>query len=274
VTTEIGVLCSTRPNRPFPDAILLLADSAHSADADSSEGVQKLFIYPEQKLYCGCVGRVEKSGDLLAAIEREFQELAPRNDAAFTGGLNRAVYGHRAQHFCYDVLTNYLFDPENIPSDQQENVLHDWRRYDVGVHVLAAAFDERDEAHLYVLARIESLEGWVHRAVFPGFATIGLGAYSANDWLHCRRQTPSRSVRQSAYHAYEARRLTKRTPVVNANLELLLATQNERFHLTAETPELKGCPVSLPELEEMYGKYGPRDTTGDLGYPKSLNAVA
>jgi hypothetical protein len=276
VTIGIGVLCSTmpKPHVPQPDAMILISDIIESIDSDSENELRKMYIYPDEKLFCVCVGRFDKSGDLLPAIQREFQELTMRNQATFTEALNRVVYNHRAQHFHFDVLPNYYFATEDIPPDQHQNVTDAWQRYDVGVHVLVGTFDEHGQALMYVIAQIEGFDGWVHRALFPGVATIGLGAHSARAWLDYRRQVPSRSVRQSAYQAYEARRILAKTPSVNANLEMLFATNERVFHLDGETPEIEGCPFSLPELEKMFKKYGPRDTSQDLGHSGSLNAVA
>jgi hypothetical protein len=161
---------------------------------------------------------------------------------------------------------------EDTSRDQQREVTEAWQQYDVGFHLLVATFNDDGQALMYLIARMEDSRAWVHRLFFPGIATIGLGAHAANFWLNYRRQVWGCSVRQSAYHAYEAERLTTE-PSSDVNMELVIATKEKTFHLTHDVPELDGCPVSFSELEKMFSKYGPRDTN-DLGHPKSLTPAS
>jgi hypothetical protein len=98
-------------------------------------------------------------------------------------------------------------------------------------------------------------------------------------WLNHRRQVLGRSVRQSAYHAYEGKKMAERTPTVNDDVEIVIATPNGSFHLMGDQDVMvrgqesaERCPISLAELEQLYGKYqAPK--TDDLAHPKSSVSV-
>jgi hypothetical protein len=59
--------------------------------------------------------------------------------------------------------------------------------------------------------------------------------------------------------------MASKSPTVNDNIEIVVATLEKSWLLTKETPEREGCEVSLLELEKMFNKYGPQNTH-DLGY--------
>jgi hypothetical protein len=48
---------------------------------------------------------------------------------------------------------------------------------------------------------------------------------------------------------------------------VVIATNERLFHLNLKAPELGDCPISLPELDQMFGTFGPR-TTEPLGHAK------
>jgi hypothetical protein len=283
MTIGIGALCSTlsQPHTPRPDSVVLLANTI-GTDTDLTGNLQKSYLFPDERLFFVCVGRVELAADLVPLIRREFKQLKFRNHGAFVEALGKAVYSHRADHFRLNVLPSYYFVPGDPSGDQHRKVSEAWQRHDVGVHLLVATFDEQGQALLYVIAPMENTSGWVHRTPFPGVATIGLGAHAANFWLHYRRQTWACSVRQSAYHTYEAKRLATHASA-DVNMELIVATNRKTFHLTHDTPTSDGCPVSWSEMRPMFDKYGPQDTTA-LGHshsnaspqskPKRANASA
>jgi hypothetical protein len=54
-------------------------------------------------------------------------------------------------------------------------------------------------------------------------------------------------------------------PTVNRDVEMLVAFANRHYVLTAEKPEIEGCPISLPELRSLYEKLGPQNTN-ELGH--------
>jgi hypothetical protein len=231
-----------------------------------------MYVYPDERLICACVGQIEKAGDLIPAIQNEFQQLKTRNHRTFAEAVHKAVYSHRAEHFRFDVLPRYYFMSEDTSRDQQREVTEAWQQYDIGVHLLVATFNDDGQAVMYLIARTENPSGWVHPSLFPGIATIGLGAYAANFWLNYRRQVWGCSVRQSAYHVYEAERLATK-PSNDINMEMAIATNEKTFHLTHDVSKLDECPVSFSELEKMFSRYGPQKTD-DLDHPKSLSSAS
>jgi hypothetical protein len=57
-------------------------------------------------------------------------------------------------------------------------------------------------------------------------------------------------------------------PTVNDSTEVLIAVSGqEPWYFSEKLPAPKDSPVSLPELESMFLKYGPQDTRKDLGHP-------
>jgi hypothetical protein len=122
-------------------------------------------------------------------------------------------------------------------------------------------------ALLYYVGQYSDVPGWVHPCEFPGFATIGSGATNANFWLNFRQQQLGLNPRQSAYHAYEAKVMASKAPTVNRNLELVIAFADRHYLLTEENTAMDGCPISMPEMNSMFKKYGPQETN-DLGHIK------
>jgi hypothetical protein len=268
MTLGIGVLCSSKlMPRPRPDAIVLMGDTIGSTDTESVEGLHEIYFNPAEKLFGICIGRIERAANLFQSIQKELPQVQNRTVRTCEEALNKAVHGHRADHFQSDVLP-----PGVITQPSDPRLLEAWQQYDVGVHLLLGTFTSDGTALLYLIAQMENTDQRVHRVY--GDATIGEGGYSASFWLNFRQQVPVRSVRQSAYHAYEAARLTARPPSVDGSLEMIVATNDKAFHLTAHTPEPVGSPISFSELEGMLEKYGPRDTDQALGHADSLTAVA
>jgi hypothetical protein len=237
----------------------LLGATIGSSDSASIEQLHEIYFNPNEGLFGVCIGRIERASSLLQAIESEIKLLENKTVRGCEEALNRAVHSHRVQHFQVDVLP-----PGAIPQPADSRLVDAWQQYDAGVHLLMGTFGTDRRALLYLLAQAEDSYQRVHRVL--GDATIGLGGSSASFWLNFREQEPGRNLRQSAYHCYEAARLTARPPSSDGNLEMIVATNDKAFHLTHKTPEMEGCPVSLPELERMLETYGPRPTDEGLGH--------
>ena len=269
MTLGIGVLCSSKPGPsvPRPDAIVLIGDTIGSTDPEFVEPQHEMYFKSAEKLFGICIGRITRAASLFESIQREVLQIQNGNLRACEEALNKAVHGHRADHFQSDVLP-----PGVIPSPSDPRLLDAWQQYDVGIHLLVGTFSSDGKALLYLVAQMENTDQRVHRVY--GDATIGEGGSYASFWLNFRQQAPGLSLRQSAYHAYEAARLTARPPGLDGSLEVIVATKDKAFHLTASTPEPEGCDVSLLELEMMLDKYGPRDTNEALGHVDSRIAVA
>jgi hypothetical protein len=274
MTIGIGVLCSTkpRPYTPRPDAAIIIADTMGSTETDSMDELHKCYFDDEAKLYFTCAGRVEMAGELGPMFISNVKGLASRGHGAICEALNIAVHGHRVQHFKWDVMAQrhspLMTDrPGYIPvfTGYEKDVLEEWRNYDNGTQILVSTFTDDGQSLLYLIGKLYDansmpVPGLVHLQEFPGHATIGSGGYNAQFWLNYRQQHLGRDLKQSAYHAYEATIMAAKAPTVNANIEIISATAEKSWHLTAEKPEAAGCGVSLSELQQMFKKYGPQDT--------------
>jgi hypothetical protein len=167
----------------------------------------------------------------------------------------------------YDVI-HPQFAPNGagqILAQEYDRLMAAWRSFDVRAQLLIGTFDDDGLALLYLIGRVEGVDGLVHLCEFPGHSAIGAGFYNADMWLNYRQQTLGLSVAQSGLHAYEASRLASSAPSVNKDIEILVATKESHFHLSSEAPSIANCPISLPWLKQMAKKYGPR-STNDLGF--------
>jgi len=127
--------------------------------------------------------------------------------------INRAVHGHRAEHFKYDVLLTKYSLSEGTMLVPQILLLTNGKRYNSHVAMIVGTFDENGQALLYVIKYPYYGGGWVDLASFPGYSCIGAGDVNANFWLNYRKQNLGLSIRQSIYHTYErVEWLQKRRP--------------------------------------------------------------
>lgn len=285
MTIGIGVLCSTKPkpHEPRPDALILIADSMGSTDTDSVDELHKLYFSESAKVHTTCAGHVEMAAEIVPIITESIPALSRRSHGNIWEAINLAVHGHRVQHFTWDVLAQRHSclrpDPHGmlpIMKSDEQNILEEWQKYHTGAELIIGTFDFAGQAYLYIVGPQYDDQGikpgLVHLHEFPGHWAIGSGAYNANFWLNYRGQTLSRSIKQSAYHAYEAKLMAARAPTVNDNIEIVVATPEASWYLTKEVPEREGCEVSLLELEHQFKRYGPQNTY-DLGFKPKQSAA-
>jgi hypothetical protein len=258
---------------------VLIADTMGSTDYDSTDDLHKMYVFPKERLYAVCAGNVEMCGEIIHTVQKEFRELnGVRNHGSCVALINKAVHGHRSQHFQLDVLLPRhlpLPDP-TMPQWHHQAIEREWQEYDTNANLLIGTFDDDGRALLYFVGQTlgadgEIAPGLVHPCFFPGFRSIGIGSRNANFWLKYRRQAMGNSVKQSAYHAYEAKVMAANAPTVNDSTEVLIAMGGQEPFYFSETLEApKGSPVSLSELKSMFLKYGPQETRKDLGHPKQV----
>lgn len=274
MTIGIGVLCSSkpRPHEPRPDALVMIADTMGSTETDSIDELHKMYWDDATRVHFTCAGQVEMAAELVPMFTQNFSQLQTRSHGTITEALNIAVHGHRVQHFNWDVIAkrhSCLMSPTPgmlpIITSDQEKILEEWQNYDVGLQMLVGTFDDTGQALLYFIGKQyisdhEEAPGMVHLREFPGHATIGTGSYNATFWLNYRQQTLGRSIKQSAYQAYEAKAMAAKSPTVNSDIEIIVATAEKSWYLSKEKPEAEGCGVSLLELQQMFKKYGPQNT--------------
>ena len=281
MTIGIGVLYSSkpRPHTPRPDGVILIADTMGSTETDSMDELHKCYFDDDSKVHITCAGSVEMAAELVPMFNFNIKNLPRRSHGTITEALNIAVHGHRVQHFKWDILAQrhspLMTDkPGYLPviGGDERNILDEWQKYDHGTHVLVGTFDDAGQSFLYLVGtQYDSdgpVPGLVHLQQFPGHACIGTGLYNAQFWLNYRQQHLGRNLKQSVYHAYEARIMAGKAPTVNENIEIIIATAERSWHLTAEHPEREGCEVSLLELKKMFDKYGPQNTFAIGHQPK------
>ena len=272
----IGVLCCTQPNPPnlAPDAMVMISDTMGSTDTDSLGELHKMLFDPEHKLFSVCAGRVEMAAELFPLVKGEIGQIAgPRSHGSIWRALNTAVTRHRRERFMWDVVNvKYaVFNEGQIATTEHQRLMMEWRKYDTGMQALVGVFDDEGMALLYFLGELSGQEGLVHLMEFPGYFTVGSGSYNANGWLNYRGQTLGMSVAQSALHAYESSVMAASAPTVNTDIEVLIATAKDQFHLSGRNPSNPGCPISISWLRSMAKRYGARrtDALGFRGQPSS-----
>jgi hypothetical protein len=284
VTIGIGVLCSTKPKPylPRPDAIAMIADTMGSTETDSTDDLHKMWLNDDLRFYAAGAGNLEYCGELISIIENELRDgikaVGKPTHSIIGTALNKSFHILRSQHFQWDIFPHISIHTVGtlIP---QEKLVEEWQRFSLNFQMLFATFDFTGQALLYLIGQFCDQNGHlipktVHLSEFPGCRAIGTGGENADFWLHYRRQSLSLSVKQSIYHAYEARRMAARSPTVNDNVEIAIVLPGEKsYHLTEDTRVIEGCPVSLPQLEEMFKKYGPQNTIKDLGHQLSKPSI-
>lgn len=246
-----------------------------STAIDSGDELHKMFVYGDPVVGITCAGNVGMAAEMVPIFTQNLSVLPRRTHGTIWEALSASVHAHRVQHFHWDVaVPKYSFDQDGkIPSVFIEHLQKEFADYDTGSQVLVGALDDAGMALLYLVGPDYDdsgrKPGWVHLREYPGHWSIGIGAPHADFWLNYRGQHLGLSVRQSAYHAYEAKIMAARAPAVNQSVEMIVAVRGKTYHLTKGKPSAEGCPVSLTELAEMFLKYGPQDTHGLGNQPSS-----
>jgi hypothetical protein len=204
--------------------------------------------------------------DVGSLVKENLAKLPQRTHGPIWGVINAAVQDVLVARFHWDVLRpKYVFSPGTIFDEQRDNVTAEWQTYRPDLQMLIGTFHQNGMALLYLVNRYEGSHAWVHLCQYPGHMSIGSGAYNADFWLRFRGQHLGLNLRQSAYHAYEAKVMAAKAPTVNTNIDMVLAFADRHYILSDEKPEPEGCPFSLTELVAMYPKYGPQ-RTHELGH--------
>jgi hypothetical protein len=246
----------------------MMADTMGSTDTDSTDDLHKMLIDSDLRVFAVCANRIERCGDLWPVIQNELRANKEQTHGNILVALNRAVHGHRAEYFRYDIVNTRFSLADGFLAVDPAKIGEAWEHYDPGVEMIVGTFDSAGQALLYKISPEYGPDGrragWVNTYEFPGTASIGSGAYNAMVWLNYRHQNLSLNIKQSAYHAFEATGMASSAPTVNDNIEMLIATAESSHHFSAMS-DLSVHQVSLAELRRMTKKYGPRKTD-DLGF--------
>jgi hypothetical protein len=245
-----------------------------STETDSTSELHKIAIEPNERLFMACAGDVALCSDVGSLIKQNVGKLPERSHGHIWEAINKAVHEALMARFHWDVLVpKYVFTPGTIFESQRENLTADWQQYNPDLEMLIGTFHETGIALLYRIGRFYGSFAWVHACQYPGHMTIGTGGPNAEFWLNFRNQQLGNNPMQSAYHAFEAKRMAASAPTVNKNIDLVMAFADRHYILSDEKPEVEGCPFSLAELVAMYPKYGPQSTYG-LGHAVAISTRA
>lgn len=264
MTIGIGVLCCSRSDLnegERPDSLIMIADTMGSSEYDSTNELRKLYAQTEAGLYAVCAGNMEAAGEIVAAVVARLPELDRRTHGSFWSLLNEVVNGHRAQRFRFDVAApRYELVPGQIQLQDHKDVIREFQDYSSGAELLIGMFDECGRAFLYDVGKVEGSSALVRPVAFPGYYAIGVGSFSALNWLNYRGQRLNFGIRRSALHIYEGCRMASSAPTVNKNTDMVIATAKRGFLLAYDRPPSADSPINLDELKRMAKKYGPKNT--------------
>ena len=143
---------------------------------------------------------------------------------------------------------------------ETKTIQKEWARYDPGVEMIVAGYDENGKVLMYVIQNPHGNGSWVEPYAFPGNATIGSGSYNADFWLDYRQQHLGMSAKRSVYHAYEASRMASKSPTVNEDIEMLLAMPDAIIYASSKEPPTDDALLVIAKLESLFKKRGPRHT--------------
>jgi hypothetical protein len=261
MTIGIGVLAAESKK---PDSLVMIADSMGSfGDTYATSELHKLHALEADNIYAVSADRIDRACELVNIITNVFRkDFAPheRGYAQVVNGLAKAAYIHKEMCFGLDVLPQFRITTDDWLKiqdvDFRNAVLAEFQPFYTGCQMIVGIFGESGQAFLFSIPGT----GVIENVTFPGFAAIGTGAQNAMFWLSYRQHKLSCSVRRSAYHVYEAKRMAENSPHVNKNIDLVIAKKDKHFLLYQDKKTVEGCPISIPELEKMFKKLNVRDT--------------
>jgi hypothetical protein len=275
MTIGVGILCSTHNfiddgARPRPDAIILLADTMGSTETDSTGELHKINYDEKNELFAVSANNMSCAGELFQVIADSVSQIPPaeKSHGSLWKSISFAVNGYRSEKFKWDVMApRYSYAPNLVPVSEHENLMREWREYNIGVDMLIASFASNGMALLYYIGPTEGSSGLVHLWQFPGWCAIGAGSSNAAMWLNYRAQHLGRNIRQSAVHAFEAGRMAASAPSVNERAELLIAVKGQCYEISSRRTS-DGSPISLEELQVLAKRFAPRKTDS-IGFQQS-----
>lgn len=260
MTIGIGVLASSKAK---PDHLILMADTKGSfGDEYSMNRLHKIFAFPDEKLFATASDRIDRCAELVTVIDELFKEEKPDSYGKILLVINKALYMYRQQRFGIEIAPKFLTRREDvetgtIPPELRKKIESAWPKYHTRAELIVGTFGANGQAYLFSIVEDE-----LENHSTPGFIAIGSGSGNAMFWLCHRTQHLGRTVKQSAYHAFEAKVMAESSPFVNEKLDILVANADENFLLTDFKPAPSGAPFTTNELRAMWPKYGPQSTDG------------
>lgn len=261
MTVGIGTLCTHK--RPL-DCLILASDKLGSfGDEFSTRRLAKLFIEGEDRMFAVASGSVENASELLGKITECWRALPKRNFGHIRAGIQEAAHAYRKYRFLFDVMPDFGIGPKDDwelvkKIGAERRLFKAWNKFDIGCDLLLATYTDDKQAILYHLA---GLKCEITQLTAPGFGAIGVGARNAMFWLSYREQAMGMSLLRTAYHVLEAKIMAEQSAHVGRDdIELLICTPERWWGLSDRAPTSDGCPISLPQLKELFVKHGPQST--------------
>jgi hypothetical protein len=258
MTIGIGVLASGKEKS---DHLILMADTKGSFDNEySMNRLHKIFAFPNEKIYATAADRIDRSAELVTLIDEHFKSEKPDGYGSTLLVINRALYAYREQRFGIEVAPRFWtqkadLETGTIPHEIRAKIEAEWPNFHTRAELIIGTFGPNGQAYLFSIT-----EDALENNSVPGFVAIGSGSGNAMFWLCHRNQHLGRSLKQSAYHAFEAKLMAESSPFVNEKLDILVANSSEHFLLTDFKPAPKGAPFTAEELRAIWPKYGPQST--------------
>lgn len=215
---------------------------------------------------------IDRAAEFMGMLYADFKKLPEdRSYGDIQHGVVECFHRYKLSRFAMECGPRLMVTADQLVQVMDPNVraevLKEWKEFDVGFDLIIGAFARNLGWHGQAsLLHISGQDGKVEPVSFPGVSAIGSGAENAQFWMSYRKHKLGYSVRRAAYHAYEAKLMAEKSAHVNERVEMQIARAGRGFSLRQDQQSLPDCPVSLPELEEMYKKYGPQSTR-DLDPP-------
>lgn len=267
MTIGIGVLCSTHnliddETRPRPTRSFYWPITMGSTETDSTGELHKINFDRKNELFAVSANDMGCAGELFQVIA-DFVSQIPTEEKShgrLWNAISHAVNGYRSEKFNWDVMApRYAYVPGLVPAPEHENLMREWREYNIGADMLLAAFASNGMALMYYIGLVEGASGLVHLWQFPGWCAVGAGSKNATMWLNYRAQHLGRNIRQSAVHAFEAGSMAASAPSVNERAELLIAVKGKCCEISSRRTS-DDSPISLKELQALAKRFAPRKT--------------
>jgi hypothetical protein len=260
MTIGIGVLASENVK---PDSLIMISDTMGSfEDAYSTSELHKLHAIPSEEIYSVSSDLIDRAGEQINMLMNVFSRdyPSPRTYPDILRALVKTASMYKDLRFQTDALPRFRMGLDDWFKVQDPEfrklLLIEYQNFYVGCQTLVGTFGENGQAYLFNLPG----DGTVHNCTFPGFAAVGSGANNAVFWLSHRKHKFSCSVKRSAYHAYEAKRMAESSPHVNERIDMVIARKGKHFLFHQDKQEIAGAAVSVPELKKMFKKFNIRDT--------------
>ena len=241
----------------------MIADTMGSyEDAYSSSELHKLHAIESEDLYAVSADGIDRASEQISMLQSvlRLDHSGPRIYRNILQAIAKTASYYKNVRFEVDALPQFRMSLDDWFRVQdpslRDSILSAYQDFYVGCQMLIGVFDHVGQVFMFYLPG----DGTAQNVTFPGFGAIGSGANNAMFWLSYRKQKLSCSIRRSAYHAYEAKRMAESSPHVNERIDMVIAQKGKHFLFHHDKPEIAGAPISMPEMKNLFKRFSARDT--------------